>query len=193
MDEEHFRCPQCGYDLYGIPEIRCPECGFGFDHAALRRLGRSAEWGRLSAARAVIVRSVIGACLAACVVTHALAGPGLFFLFICAAAFAVSLRVWAIIEGFEQLRGPPLVWMAAFLMMALGGICLVLAHSGLPFVIAAVMVGWAWWIRLCEWPAFSAPDEKRLDEFHQVTQGHARRAEITLGIGTAAVVLAALI
>jgi hypothetical protein len=188
MDEEHFRCPQCGYDLHGIPEVRCPECGFGFDHAALRTLGRSAEWGRLSVARAVIVRSVIGACVAACVVTYAFSGPGLVFLFICAAAFAVSLRVWAVIEGFERLKGPPVVWMAAFLMMALGGICLILVHSGLPLLIAAVMVSWGWRIRLREWPAFSAPDEKRLDAFRGVVTRHARWAEVTLGIGTAAVV-----
>ncbi|MCG3132083.1 MAG: hypothetical protein FLDDKLPJ_02893 [Phycisphaerae bacterium] len=31
-----LRCPQCGYDLRGIPQERCPECGFGFDVAALR-------------------------------------------------------------------------------------------------------------------------------------------------------------
>lgn len=31
-------CPQCGYDLTGIPESRCPECGYGFEHRAIRDL-----------------------------------------------------------------------------------------------------------------------------------------------------------
>ncbi|MCP4589601.1 MAG: hypothetical protein GY842_02545, partial [bacterium] len=31
-------CPECGYNLYGIPEHRCPECGFGFDQSAVREL-----------------------------------------------------------------------------------------------------------------------------------------------------------
>ncbi|MCP4594841.1 MAG: zinc ribbon domain-containing protein [bacterium] len=31
-------CPECGYNLHGIPEHRCPECGFGFDQSAVREL-----------------------------------------------------------------------------------------------------------------------------------------------------------
>lgn len=30
-----IHCPECGYDLRGIPERQCPECGFGFERAAI--------------------------------------------------------------------------------------------------------------------------------------------------------------
>jgi hypothetical protein len=33
-------CPECGYDLRGIPEGRCPECGFRYDHEGVRDLAR---------------------------------------------------------------------------------------------------------------------------------------------------------
>lgn len=29
-------CPECTYNLRGIPETRCPECGFGFEREAIR-------------------------------------------------------------------------------------------------------------------------------------------------------------
>lgn len=31
-------CPECGYDLRGIPEGVCPECGFHYQRKALKRL-----------------------------------------------------------------------------------------------------------------------------------------------------------
>ena len=34
--EPWLRCPQCGYDLRGLPENRCPECGNFFDPNKLR-------------------------------------------------------------------------------------------------------------------------------------------------------------
>ena len=46
-------CPECGYNLAGIPENRCPECGFGYEHAAIRSIAyaqadrRSAGYRRL--------------------------------------------------------------------------------------------------------------------------------------------------
>lgn len=35
--DEGVRCPQCGYNLTGLPEPRCPECGTAFDWAAVRQ------------------------------------------------------------------------------------------------------------------------------------------------------------
>src|SRR5438105_2936585 len=35
-------CPECGYDLRGIPEGACPECGFRYDRKAILSLNR--EW-----------------------------------------------------------------------------------------------------------------------------------------------------
>ena len=35
--ENHLFCPECAYDLVGLPENRCPECGLEFDIDELRR------------------------------------------------------------------------------------------------------------------------------------------------------------
>jgi hypothetical protein len=35
--DEGVRCPQCEYNLTGLPEPRCPECGAAFDWEAVRR------------------------------------------------------------------------------------------------------------------------------------------------------------
>ncbi len=53
-----LHCPQCGYDLRGIPEERCPECGFGFDVPALRDLAQRAALMVMSAYQAVFWRGV---------------------------------------------------------------------------------------------------------------------------------------
>ncbi|MHC4066086.1 MAG: hypothetical protein ACYSUI_16535 [Planctomycetota bacterium] len=58
-------CPQCGYDLRGIPEERCPECGYGFDRAAIRSLARADNWRRDSAYRRAIVWAVLSTALLA--------------------------------------------------------------------------------------------------------------------------------
>lgn len=41
VEMEPPRCPQCAYDLTGLPQPRCPECGFAFDWADLPRLRRA--------------------------------------------------------------------------------------------------------------------------------------------------------
>lgn len=40
-------CPDCGYDLRGIPEGACPECGFRYDRQAVRSLNRHWALNRL--------------------------------------------------------------------------------------------------------------------------------------------------
>lgn len=66
---QHLHCPQCGYDLTGLPENRCPECGVPFDPAGLRRLRASAiSWTELlirlvgPPAIVVLCASLAGAC-----------------------------------------------------------------------------------------------------------------------------------
>ena len=44
-------CPNCGYNLFGIPQIRCPECGFRYDHAGIAALAEDeilrSYWAKL--------------------------------------------------------------------------------------------------------------------------------------------------
>jgi hypothetical protein len=61
VDATAPQCPECGYDLRGIPQERCPECGFGFDYAAIRSLAEIyAEEQRFAYRRAVLL-ALIGA------------------------------------------------------------------------------------------------------------------------------------
>ncbi len=34
---EHWRCPDCEYDLHGLPTLRCPECGQTYSREQLQR------------------------------------------------------------------------------------------------------------------------------------------------------------
>ena len=59
-DQPHeLFCPECGYDLAGIPEDRCPECGFGFQHAAIRSIARAQCGQRFDVYRRVARQSAL--------------------------------------------------------------------------------------------------------------------------------------
>lgn len=60
----HLRCPQCGYDVFGIPEHRCPECGFGFEHAAILDLARQQLRTERARARHAVGRAALALCWA---------------------------------------------------------------------------------------------------------------------------------
>ncbi len=63
-------CPECGYDLRGIPEHRCPECGFGYQHAAIRMIANGSGYRRLAGYQRLV--RIAGAALVCCAL--ALAG-----------------------------------------------------------------------------------------------------------------------
>ncbi len=47
MNPSEIYCPECGYDLRGIPEGMCPECGFRYDRQAIRSFNRHWALNRL--------------------------------------------------------------------------------------------------------------------------------------------------
>jgi hypothetical protein len=50
-----IRCPQCGYDLTGLPAPRCPECGSAYVEAVINRQRRRRRAWLLSVAVMVVV------------------------------------------------------------------------------------------------------------------------------------------
>ena len=94
MEKEHPACPQCGYDLHGIPEIRCPECGFRFDKAALRGLAEEAEHCRLTAARTVVVRTALALVLGMPFLCAIAGLRGSVLLVVLGIAYLAAFAVW---------------------------------------------------------------------------------------------------
>ena len=87
-------CPNCGYNLYGIPEVRCPECGFHYDHAAIVSIANDeAAVTRVLAGR-VAVRTLFAVGCAAAPIVTALYWPGNVGLAVMTALFigAAALR-----------------------------------------------------------------------------------------------------
>ncbi|UCE59785.1 MAG: hypothetical protein JSU63_20375 [Phycisphaerales bacterium] len=99
MLEEHLACPQCGYDLHGIPEIRCPECGFKYDAAALRSMAVSAEWTRLAAARELIVRAAMAAALTLPAACDRVGISSLGHLYVLALVYGAVFLVWMVLTA----------------------------------------------------------------------------------------------
>ena len=81
------RCPQCNYDLRGLPPPhRCPECGLAYDeHTRIWRPGHgSLGWGTLLLAPLIVVGFLL----------MLVDGCGLFAVFFFVAAFYVPLVLW---------------------------------------------------------------------------------------------------
>ena len=110
-DEEVF-CPQCGYNLFGIPERRCPECGFGFDREAVQSLAQEYVGTRWTVYRRVIIFSITTVCL----MLLPLLNTSLSFLWWPVLLIAIALAFYALAVGSAWL-GP---------MVALGCVMLVI-------------------------------------------------------------------
>ncbi len=67
MIDEDLYCPQCGYNLRGIPEDRCPECSFGYDRGAVRSESISEAFNRYAASRNTIGYAIFAV---ACSLAH---------------------------------------------------------------------------------------------------------------------------
>ena len=66
-------CPECGYNLAGIPENRCPECGFGYEHAAIRSIAYAQADRRSAGYRRLVT---LGSLVVICVLASTLGGFG---------------------------------------------------------------------------------------------------------------------
>ena len=155
MQEEHLFCPKCGYNLHGIPEVRCPECGFRYDHEALKSVADSADWVRLAAARAVIVRAAIAAALIIPIAAEKL-GAGGFILLVVAAAAYLTAFTFAIIatdayKGRESLVG----LLALFVGLGVAfGLVLRLAFM-VVLTVGIVLLAHGWYVRVFKWVALA--------------------------------------
>lgn len=131
-------CPQCGYDLRGIPEFRCPECGFAYDRAAIEGLAERASLIELAALHAVV--RICGWLLAAIVLhlaltwLHLSARTLLFF-----GVVAILLLVRSDMMRYVQTSD---------LLLLLGAIAASLARELLMGVSAVVAI----WLFAIAWP-----------------------------------------
>jgi hypothetical protein len=58
------RCPQCGYDLTGLPrEGRCPECGFAYDAMMFSLLGEPRRFTGKAAGFMIVILVFYGAAI----------------------------------------------------------------------------------------------------------------------------------
>ncbi len=131
---ETTKCPECGYDLRGIPEDRCPECGFGFQRAAIRSLiGIEVAEELFAYRRAVLLGAFATGCVLLLTATELLRWLllGALAVILCLLASGRSLtgRSWFGLRTFGVLTlvpvlllailgWPRLLWLAAFWAVA---------------------------------------------------------------------------
>lgn len=58
-------CPNCSYNLFGIPQVRCPECGFHYDYAGIAALAIDESLCRRYCVKLVITRAAFALAFAA--------------------------------------------------------------------------------------------------------------------------------
>ena len=188
MAIEHPACPQCGYDLHGIPEIRCPECGFRFDKAALRDLAEAAEYYRIAAARNVVIRTALALVLGMPFLCAVAGLRGSVLLVLLGIAYLAAFAVWVWYRDVGPHALPHLpIWFVGF------AFALTLLHLLLPRVAVAcgiIVLAWAWWARLRGWPALYDLRNSPSAEFRKTVQRHSLIATFVLGAATVTALLA---
>ena len=141
-------CPQCGYDLRGIPEQRCPECGFGFDHAAIRVLTAWENWERDSAYRRTIVWAALAVAL---LVGPVLRGSSLSGLPRLVMIVAPLLAVLGLKKVYTDPRPPALApdlwsgWLGVVLVICSGYVLLLVDRLAAALAAGALVLAWLTW------------------------------------------------
>ncbi len=97
-------CPQCGYDLWGIPEQRCPECGFRYQWAAIRRMSAGVCARREAAYRSATVCGLLAVVL---FLAPALRQWGLAYG---DRVFVLTLLLAALLIFRKEVGNGPLTW-----------------------------------------------------------------------------------
>ncbi len=100
MIDEDLYCPQCGYNLRGIPEDRCPECGFGYDRGAVRSESISEAFNRYAASRNAIGYAIFAV---ACSLAHLTSQSR--WIQTTGAALAFGVVVCAVLIPFTKTAG----------------------------------------------------------------------------------------
>ena len=120
------RCPQCGYNLYGNPELRCPECGHraSFDEALWASDVCRAD---RSAVRAERIARIVGGLLliagTAFWILELRQGKGLNAFSVFRAGGLALLLTWAILSALRkdgEPRGMALVILGALWFIVCG-------------------------------------------------------------------------
>lgn len=154
--DTHLRCPQCTYDLHGIPKRRCPECGFGFDYAALRNLAELAEINREGVARRVMAAALVAIAAVYSAASEALHLYGAVQLLAGAAVFVPTYGgIVRFADIYDGLRSVPSLILAAAAWMLLT-LMFFLGPGGL--IIATGITAFAWVQRLIYWPRLYPPE-----------------------------------
>ncbi len=166
--DEHWRCPQCGYDLHGLPDVRCPECGFRYDAEAIRTLAAAEYWIRLNSSRMIILYALCAATLAIPHVCDHMGIQGWSRSGVNAVSFVVAFFTWVVCrdEYLGAVSIPNLMTLFAGAALAFG---LAIRHA--PFLVligSVVALGLAWITRIAHWPAMSPPGNPELTEIHEV-------------------------
>lgn len=185
-------CPECGYDLFGIPDVRCPECGFRYDATALRSIATTVERVRWVGARSVIVRSVMGGALALPAACNAVGIYGLWQGALALIACLAALAAWVLhTDNRRTVAAIPnlLIWYCPGAIIV--GILLP-AFPLLGLTAGVVLVVLAWVSRVCHWPALQPPSDFRAARLHRTIHRDGLRGTIYLVLATAVVVVAVI-
>lgn len=158
MLDKHLACPQCGYDLHGIPEVRCPECGFGYDAAALRSMAATLEWARSAVARVVIMRGAIAIGLILPSVCDRVGVSGWTQFCVVAVTYVAVFLTWVIFsDAYQNLNSLPNL-LTLFVAIAVALEFFLPVYPGLALVGGIVTLALAWLVRLRDWPPLPPPE-----------------------------------
>jgi hypothetical protein len=147
IDEDLF-CPQCGYNLRGLPEERCPECGTRFEPVGVRSLSRSEAVDSYQTSRRVLIFSVVASVFA---VFH-LAEETADVLIVTVAVVSMLVATWLChrfrVESRIQVWPFAMEYLPAIVFLA---VSYFLSAPTATLIGAGFTLTWAWSLCLFPW------------------------------------------